>query len=122
MASRIFLLPWNLKSLGFRSALVEFAFPIERVGDDGRKIVEARLPAERSAYALAVGDNARRVAVAPSRIVDLEVGAGDALYHVDHFEDREAVAVTAIERQRGAARTQVTQRVRMGLRQVADMD
>ena len=105
-----------------RAAFHQLAFPRQCVGDDHGKIVEPRLPAERRPRLPAVGDDLRRIARAPRRHLDLEVDAGGALDRFDHFEDREAVAVAAIERQRLAAGTQVTQRIGMRAHEIGDVD
>ena len=105
-----------------RAALYEFAFPSQCVGDDGGKIVEARLPAERRPGLPAIGDDPRRIAEPPRRDFDFEVDTGGALDRFDHFEHREAVAVAAIERQRLAAGTQVTQRIGMRAHEIGDVN
>ena len=60
----------------------EGAFPTERLRDDGRKIVEARLPAKRLANALRLGHNLGRIARTAPRIDHREIDAGDALNRV----------------------------------------
>jgi hypothetical protein len=56
------------------------------VTNDGRQIVETRLPFEHTADAVAGGDELGRVARAAAGTLDLEVDAGDALYALDHFQ------------------------------------
>ena len=59
----------------FCAPLRELAFPGERVSDNGRKIVDARLPAERRPRPLRVGNDPRRIALAPRPDLDLEINA-----------------------------------------------
>jgi hypothetical protein len=46
------------------------------MADDGGEIVELRLPVKRRARPLASCDDPRRIAVAPRRAFDGEIGAG----------------------------------------------
>src|SRR2546422_615898 len=64
----------------------------------------------------------RRIAGPALGEVDLEVDARYALDSVDHLEHREAAAVAAIERHRGAAATQIGKRVGMRAHQVGHVD
>src|SRR5712692_10544000 len=98
--------------------LGELALPGERVRDDGRQVVELRLPRERRPDAVGGGDDASRIAGPALGEVDLEVDARYALDGVDHLEHREAAAVAAIERRRRAAATQMGERIGMRAHQI----
>src|SRR3954452_21369848 len=91
-------------------ALQKRALPCQRVRDDGREIVVSRLPSERGTRALACRDDLRGIARPAAGEFDREIHAGDPLYGLDHVEHGEAAAVAAIERARGAAAAQVSER------------
>ena len=84
------------------------------MGDDGREIVEARLPAERGAdlresATIRAGSPSRRGAISTLKSApDTRLTASITSQH------RIAVAVAAIERRRGAAGAQIGERVGMG--------
>ena len=69
------------------------------MGNNGRKVVETRLPAERRPDPLACRDDLSGIACPPRRLLDLEIDSRDALDRFDDFQHRETVAVAAIERQ-----------------------
>src|SRR3954463_6834387 len=102
--------PRALPSTGSAPALQKRALPCQRVRDDGREIVVSRLPSERGTRALACRDDLRGIARPAAGEFDREIHAGDPLYGLDHVEHGEAAAVAAIERARGAAAAQVSER------------
>src|ERR1035441_4416484 len=106
----------------FCAPLRELAFPGERGSDNGRKIVEAWLPAKRRSRLPRVGNDPRRIALAPRHDLDLEINARDALDGLDNVEHRKAVVIAAIERQRWQAGPQVTQRVGVRAGKIADVN
>src|SRR5262245_28594126 len=57
------------------SPLHQLALPGQRMPDDGRQLVELRLPAEHAARAIGARDKLRRIAGAATRKLDLEVDA-----------------------------------------------
>ena len=75
------------------------AFPIQRVSNNGRKIIEARLPAERLADKLGRRHDLGRIARPPRRNDHRDVDAGDPLNRIQYFKHRKTAAITAIERQ-----------------------
>src|SRR5512133_3704235 len=89
---------------------------------DAFQVVEMRLPFEHSADAVGSRDHPCGISQAPAGELDLEVCTGEALDHVDHFEHREAAAVTAVEGDGIAARAQICQRIAMRAHEIADMN
>src|SRR6266576_7255767 len=90
--------------------------------DDRREIIIAWMPAERIAYTLAGGHDARGVAFSPRRVLDLEIDSRHTLDCFDHLTNGEAVAIAAIERQRDSAGPQIAQCQLMRIDEIADMD
>jgi hypothetical protein len=92
------------------------------VTDDGRKIVEPWLPAERRPCFSAIGNDPSWVAGAAPGDVHLEIDARGPLDCFDHLEHRKAMAVAEVERQGGSAGAEVTQHVGMRAGKIGDMD
>src|SRR4029079_18954698 len=82
------------------SALQKSALPCQGMRDDGREIVELRLPSERGTRALACRDDLRGIARPAAGELDHEIDAGDPFHGLDHVEHGETAAVATIERGR----------------------
>src|SRR6266576_649989 len=91
-------------SVGARQKL---AFPCQRVAHDGFQIVKMRLPFEHSAGELGSRHEPCWISQPPGSGFDFEVDAGSAFVCLDYGEHRETPAVTAVERDGGAARAQI---------------
>ena len=102
--------------------LAQRMFPSERMRDNGRKIVKARPPVQRGTCALRIGHDLRRITLAPRRNLDFEIDARHALDRFDHLQHRKAMIVAAIEGQRRAAGTQMTERIGMRAREIAHVN
>ena len=92
------------------------------MADDGAEIVELGLPAEPRPRPIGCGDDLRRIAGTAFSNVDTKVDTGDPLHGVDHLEYREAAAIAAVERRGRAAASQMAQRIKVRLHEVAHMD
>ena len=92
------------------------------MGDNGRKVVETRLPAERRPDPLAYRDDLGGIACPPRRLLDLEIDFRDVLDRLDDFQRRETAAVAAIERQRWSAGSQMAQCIRVRTNEIADIN
>src|SRR5512132_3299769 len=68
------------------AALRQAALPRQRMGDDGRQVVELRLPSQRGTDAVARGDDLCGIAGPAARELDLEVGAGDPFHGLDDVQ------------------------------------
>src|SRR5262249_39069217 len=106
-------------SLGVRRKLV---FPCQRMAHDAFQVVEMRLPFEHSAGAVEIRHVSCASALPPLGHLDLEIEPRDAFDRVDHLEHGKAAAVTAIERDGGAARAQMGQGIGMRAHEVADVN
>src|SRR5262245_4343439 len=81
-----------------------------------------RLPIERGPGTVGGRDDAGRIARPPARELDLEVDAGNALHVFDHVEHGKATAIPAIKRRRGAATTQIGERIGMRGNEIGYVD
>src|SRR5215471_20005990 len=106
-------------SLGVRRKL---AFPCQRMAHDAFQVVEMRLPFEHSAGAVGIRHDPWGVSPPPRGDLDLEIDPRDAFDRVDPLEHGKAAAVTAIERDGGAARAQMGQGIGMRAHEVADVN
>jgi hypothetical protein len=89
------------RAISFRSQASAWATIVGRLSKRGTQFREA----------LVGGHDLGRVGKAPRCEFDFKVHAGHALYRVDNFKHREAVTITAIERQRRPTRAQMAQRI-----------
>src|SRR5215813_6359719 len=100
----------------------KLAFPCQRVAHDVFQVVKMWLPFEHSAGAVGIRHDPCGISPPPRGDLDLEIDPRDALDRVDHLEHGKAAAVTAIERDGGAARAQIGQRIGMRAHEVADVN
>ena len=98
------------------------AFPGERVADDRVEVVKLRSPVQHLTDAVCGGDRHHDVAGAAVGKVHREIAADGMANRVQHFADRIAAAVAAIQRRADVAAAQIIQRRKMRAREIADMD
>ncbi len=101
---------------------LELAFPVQRGPDDRVQVVQTRLPAQRLAHLVRLGDEHWRVARATRFFFHHKRFCAHSLHALDDFADAVPVAVTAVQRHGGTAVTQVGEGVQMGGREVFHVD
>src|SRR5882757_9582936 len=100
----------------------QLVFPRQRMADDGVEVFELRRPVEPFADPLRGRDRHDDIAGPAAAELDRERMADTAGHGIEHFANRIAAAVAAIERLARAARAEIVQRRAMRARQIADMD
>src|SRR5688572_7952333 len=121
--STLIYLPWPVPWLSRLPGItLQAPLPVERGAHDGVQLVVLRRPLEQLAHAVALGDQAGRVARAARLFADVEFGAGDALHAVEYLAHAVAMPVTHVGRERIAAGPQVIQGVEMRAGEIGDVN
>lgn len=96
--------------------------PGQRMKNDGRKIIIAGIPPEQRCNLLGMRNNARGIARPSWSNSNRKVDAGCSFDRVNHFQNGKSAAISAVERQRWRAGSQVPKRLRVCAHEIADAD